>query len=304
MMAAIDCDKAGAAACDERGWAMYKIGDFARIGQVSVRMLRHYDKLGLLVPSHTDRFTSYRYYTIDQLPRLHRIVALNGLGLTLQQISGLLQQGDQISADRLHGMLMVRQAELERELIEKRVQLAGVAARLKQIEQEGQPPAYEIAIKDLTPLQVIGVRELVPHVAEMGSYCELMFSRLYRTLRQARVEAEGIELTLYHNEEFTEINLDVETAVAYELEQQLPPISEPLRHKQLPAEPLVAALLYEGTFSDVEDGILSLLGWIGQQGYTPAGPLRQLHLSGPAHINGQLQPHAVIELQIPIALGE
>ena len=36
---------------------MFKIGDFSRLAQVSVRMLRHYDKLGLLTPSYTDRFT-------------------------------------------------------------------------------------------------------------------------------------------------------------------------------------------------------------------------------------------------------
>jgi DNA-binding transcriptional MerR regulator len=40
---------------------MFKIGDFSRVAQISVRMLRHYDKLGLLTPSHTDRFTGYRY---------------------------------------------------------------------------------------------------------------------------------------------------------------------------------------------------------------------------------------------------
>ncbi|MBK8046560.1 MAG: MerR family transcriptional regulator [Anaerolineales bacterium] len=62
---------------------MFKIGDFSRVSQVSVRMLRHYDKLGLLAPGHIDKFTGYRYYTLDQLPRLNRIVALNDLGLTL-----------------------------------------------------------------------------------------------------------------------------------------------------------------------------------------------------------------------------
>lgn len=66
---------------------MFKIGDFSRLAQVSVRMLRHYDKLGLLTQSYTDKFTSCRYYTIDQVSRLNRIVALNGLGLTLQEIS-------------------------------------------------------------------------------------------------------------------------------------------------------------------------------------------------------------------------
>lgn len=63
---------------------MFKIGEFSKLGQVSVRMLRHYDQMGLLKPGHTDKWTGYRYYTIEQLARLNRIVALNGLGLTLQ----------------------------------------------------------------------------------------------------------------------------------------------------------------------------------------------------------------------------
>ena len=39
---------------------MLKIGDFSQLGQVSVRMLRHYDQLGLISPVHVDRFTNYR----------------------------------------------------------------------------------------------------------------------------------------------------------------------------------------------------------------------------------------------------
>ena len=73
---------------------MFKIGDFSRLAQVSVRMLRHYDKLGLLEPSYTDRFTGYRYYTIDQLPRLNRIVALNDLGF-------VIVPADKFTGDRL-----------------------------------------------------------------------------------------------------------------------------------------------------------------------------------------------------------
>ena len=39
---------------------MLKIGDFAWLGQVSVRMLRNDDELGLLVPAHVDPWTNYR----------------------------------------------------------------------------------------------------------------------------------------------------------------------------------------------------------------------------------------------------
>jgi DNA-binding transcriptional MerR regulator len=66
---------------------MLKIGEFAWLGQVTVETLRHYDRLGLLKPARLDRFTDYRYYALDQLPRLNRILALKGLGLTLEQIA-------------------------------------------------------------------------------------------------------------------------------------------------------------------------------------------------------------------------
>ena len=54
---------------------MFTIGDFARLGQVSVRMLRHYDGIGLLQPARVDS-NGYRRYGAHQLARLNRIVAL------------------------------------------------------------------------------------------------------------------------------------------------------------------------------------------------------------------------------------
>ena len=56
---------------------MFKIGEFSKLSQVSVKALRHYDALGLLKPARVDRFTGYRYYSADQLPRLYRITGPN-----------------------------------------------------------------------------------------------------------------------------------------------------------------------------------------------------------------------------------
>ena len=55
---------------------MLKIGEFAWLSQVTVETLRHYDRIGLLKPDHLDPFTGYRYYSLDQLARLNRILAL------------------------------------------------------------------------------------------------------------------------------------------------------------------------------------------------------------------------------------
>jgi DNA-binding transcriptional MerR regulator len=281
---------------------MYKIGDFSRLAQVSVRMLRHYDKLGLLKPSQTDEWTGYRYYTVDQLPRLNRIVALNGLGLTLQQIGELIGEAGELPAAQLRGMLLLQQARLAQELVEKQAQLAGVAARLAQIEQEGQPSPYEMVIKTTPAVAVAGLRQIVPSIDQMGYYCRTLYGYLYEQLRERRIAALSQEITIYHTEEYIETNLDVEVAVAID-ENQLdqPPGEGVLGFHVLPARPLVASLAYEGAYAEVGTAVLALLGWVGASQHTVAGPLRELHLSGSAHDqHGALREPAVIELQIPI----
>ena len=55
---------------------MLKIGDFSKLSRVSIRMLRHYDEIGLLTPGKVDAFTGYRYYGEEQLPTIYRINAM------------------------------------------------------------------------------------------------------------------------------------------------------------------------------------------------------------------------------------
>jgi DNA-binding transcriptional MerR regulator len=69
---------------------MYGIGTVARLAQVSVRTLRHYDDLGLLRPAWVNSATGYRYYTPDQVLRLHRILVLRDLGVPLSEIGQLV----------------------------------------------------------------------------------------------------------------------------------------------------------------------------------------------------------------------
>ena len=83
---------------------MLKIGDFSRLSRMSVRMLRHYDELGLLTPLHTDPASGYRYYSPAQLSRANRIRAFRDMGFALQSIGLLLQQGDDKDAiHRIYG---------------------------------------------------------------------------------------------------------------------------------------------------------------------------------------------------------
>lgn len=281
---------------------MFKIGDFSKLGQVSTRMLRHYDKLGLLTPEHTDEWTGYRYYTIHQLPRLHRIVALKELGLSLQQIADLLGDNDDLPTDQLRGMLTLKRSELAREIQETRQRLAQIEARLVQIDQGDAPSPYEIVVKSVAELPVAALSQRVPHISEMSYYCETLTRSLYRKLKAATTTWTEPELILYHAEEYRETDLDIEVCIA--LPEATPQTTalrdEDVQTRVLPAHTLVAALIYEGPFEEMTPAILELLRWSGVHNHVPAGPLRELHLSGPAHPTKPTGALPVVELQLPI----
>ena len=90
---------------------MLKIGEFSKLSRVSIRMLRHYDDIGLLPPAEIDHFTGYRYYSPDQLPVIGRITALKDMGFQLADIVKILEIYDDRRS--LDIWLSKRQTELE-----------------------------------------------------------------------------------------------------------------------------------------------------------------------------------------------
>lgn len=121
---------------------MLKIGDFARIARVTVKTLRHYACEGLLEPVYIDRYSGYRYYTIDQLPTLNRILALKDLGFSLAQIRQLLRET--LTAEELRGMLRMKQIELRQTVECESERLQRVEERLQMIDREGSVSLSEI----------------------------------------------------------------------------------------------------------------------------------------------------------------
>jgi predicted transcriptional regulator YdeE/DNA-binding transcriptional MerR regulator len=134
---------------------VHKIGDFSRLAHVTVKTLRHYAKVGLLKPVWIDRFTGYRYYSLQQLSRLNRIIALKDLGFTLEQIRPMLDGS--LPVDRLRAILKRKQEELAQQLQDEQTRLAQVEERLRQIEMEANEPAYEVVLKKVNGKNVASV---------------------------------------------------------------------------------------------------------------------------------------------------
>ena len=90
---------------------MLKIGDFSKLSRVSIRMLRHYDEIGLLKPVWIDPESGYRYYSAEQLPVAGRINALKDMGFGLAAIGEILPCYE--DRDALERHLRCKQAELQ-----------------------------------------------------------------------------------------------------------------------------------------------------------------------------------------------
>ena len=137
---------------------MFQIGEFAQIAQVSGRQLRYYDQLGLLRPVRTDPQTGYRYYSIRQLPRLNRILALKELGLTLDQIGALLE--NEISPTELRGMLAMKRAQVEQSLRAEESRLRHIESRIEQIDRQGDIKDYDVVVKSVASMPYLSMRSV------------------------------------------------------------------------------------------------------------------------------------------------
>src|SRR5215469_3568639 len=141
---------------------MFRIGEFSCIAQVSGRLLRYYDEIGLLSPDFTDPQTGYRYYSARQLPRLNRILVLKELGLSLEQIARLLARDT--STKEMRGMLALRKAQIEQSVQEEIERLRVVESRLQQVEAYGQVMEPDVVLKSIPAQPFLALREVLPDV--------------------------------------------------------------------------------------------------------------------------------------------
>lgn len=282
---------------------MFKIGDFAQFSRVSVKMLRHYAEIGLLIPAHIEVHTGYRYYMAAQLPRLNRIIALKDLGFSLEQIGRILN--DDLPAEQLRGMLRLRQAEIEERLRAEEIRLASVEARLRLIEQEDARPHYDVVLRAIAAETVACLRaDVFPADDDAVS---TLFDAVERFASEHKARAPRPPLMFWHGRTAAAV-LDVEVAVP--LTRPLEPAGSRVRVRQLAAVPQVACLIHTGSYTTLDAARQSLYQWAADHYYAASGPLREVFLRFGADTTQYPLPpeylaHTaadfVTELQLPVS---
>ncbi len=271
---------------------MLNIGEFARLGQVSPRMLRHYDETGILKPARVDTSTGYRSYEVAQLGRLHRLLALRDLGFTLDQASRIL--ADDPPVEELRGMLRLRRAQIEQTVTDEQARLRRVEAHLRALEGSTAMPSLDVVIKPTQPVRVAEMSGRAPGYGSdnLGPVFERLVPQLLQYLEAAGARP-GIMIAWY---EWPADDGSVVLHAGFDIGDQPVDGADTVSVVELPSVQ-VASVLHRGAMDDIGPTYEGLVRWIEDSGYRIASQSRELYLEW----NEDDPTCSVTELQMPIA---
>ena len=279
--------------------------EFARIGMVSVRMLRCYEATGLLLPRLVDPANGRGCYEASQLPRLNRILALTDLGFTLPQVWAILET--EVSESELRGMLRLRRAELTAKITEETARLERVEVRLATIAKEGYLPRNEVVTKEVAPIRIAELAAIA------GNYAAETLDQVIRPLQTtltSRMDAAGVRpdgpaLAWYDTRPGYEPRAGkvTETVTVHAAFPVSPEAGRPgagqgsdFAIADLPGAGTAATIVHHGPMQEVGTSFEALARWIDANGYTGTGLVREVFLDSPEDAPEQW----VTELQVPI----
>ncbi len=274
---------------------MFSIGEFSRHGRISVRMLRHYDAIGLLRPAFVEPASGYRFYQAGQLADLNRIIALKDLGFSLQQVGEILDE--QVSAAELRGMLRLRRAEIHAQIAADMARLARIEARLLSIEDEGRVPADGMVVKRLAPVRVA---ELTGTAAsyqpeDISPVIQPLYADLWPRLADAGLTCSGPAVAYYEDSKLRAGAIVVHAAVETTGE---PGDKHGLTVAELPEIASAATIIHHGSMDDVMPSGQALARWVDANGYQSVGYARELMVEWSPD-----RERWVTELQQPVRPG-
>ena len=242
---------------------MLKIGEFSKLSRVSIRMLRHYDEIGLLKPVYIDPDSGYRYYGEDQLSMAGRITSLKDMGFGLSAISQLLER--QLTPEQLSRHLLLKQAELRKEYERLGYRLRLLDTALQRLRKD-ETMKYDVTVKTFPKRYAATVRMTIPTYEQEG----MLWGILMEETAHLNLIADDpcYCCAVFHDSEHKENDVDVEITKTV---RGTYPDTKHVRFRTLP-EVTVASAVCQGSYALMGEVMGEVAQWVMANGYAFSGP--------------------------------
>lgn len=280
---------------------MFKIGEFSKICGLSVDTLYHYENTGLLVPSHVDKFTGYRYYDSSQLLTVNKILALKSADFSIKEIYDTITENP--SSASLLNLLEKKAISLETSINTEKERLEQLQTNIFLIKNGGTAIMNDITIKKIEPILVASLRRNFPK-NNFDDNLEQMWPAVNSHITKNGAKPTFPCLMLYHSGfwDLPEIGitahkdlLDVETAEP--LTKNIRASNEIKVYELAPVDKM-ACIIHKGPFSSMHKTFDSLFLWVKENGYTACGPIREIYHKGDWVTDDENE--YITEIQLPV----
>ncbi|HAQ41333.1 MAG TPA: hypothetical protein DCM73_11195 [Clostridiales bacterium] len=268
---------------------MLKIKEFSILSQIGVRMLRHYDNIGLLHPAYVDKNNNYRYYDEEQLLVTNKIQSLKSMGISLKEIKLLLHNMDNLTYmdTYLNKLLIERQKELEN----LQNSIKHINSALNGI-NNNSIYGCEITLKEVPQHNVVSVRKKISSYQEEHQ----LFQTLFREIAQQNIKIQNplYNVAIYHDKEYKNTNIDIE--VQCNVIGNYSYLQNIIFKSENPN--LIIAIVIQGTVDDMHGLNTVAANWLKDNQYTFAGPMYNVyHIPPKEEI---ISPNCLVEVCFPV----
>jgi DNA-binding transcriptional MerR regulator/effector-binding domain-containing protein len=231
-----------------------KIGEFSKLCYVTVKTLRHYEKLGLLIPHEVDEWTGYRYYDVSQMQELNCIIHLKQLGLSLEEIKDLKDDNRNNPTPEM----------IDKALQNANEELCSIRNRIAALEQlKGNAIKNQnmnnIVIKPLPGGIVASFRKTLSSYDELGPLCVNVIGPEMQRLHCVCPSETAYCFTIDYNRNFNPTNIDLEyceIVTAHDAD------SEILKFRELPVEEKALCYGHRGSYANFGDSMSAVFKYI------------------------------------------
>lgn len=268
---------------------MFRIGEFSKLTQVTIRMLRYYDEAGLLKPAQVDAQTGYRMYTTEQIPMLNKIIYLRDSGFNVAEIITILDNKDeqfmlQQLDNKQHEIINIIQLEKEK--------LKKIALAKKEMQSNKNNMYYQVVTKSIPAYQVLSLRRIIPNYYAEG----VLWHALSAFAAQNQITVSNETFSIYHDTDYKEQDVDVELCAH---------VKQPGRnngdfvYRTTTPVPIMAYTMVYGPFTNIASAYLAFAEWLQNNSqYRMTGESRQIVHRGPWNESNPQQ--YLTEIQIPV----